>query len=93
MKPNTKTPSRKPIMEVFIAGFMFATLFWTLHVVQASECRLFHNVAWVVFLVLRPAVSAAWQSAPVHFCDTSGLLQHVLQIVVTIRPLLCAIAN
>lgn len=92
MKPNTQTPS-KPIREVAIAGFALATLFWTLHVVQASGCRLLHHVAWVAFLVLRPAISAAWQLAPVHFCDTSGLLQHVLQIVVTIRPLLCVITN
>jgi hypothetical protein len=76
-----------------IVGFALATLFGMLHGVAAEGCPLFHNVAWVALELLRPAISAAWQSAPEHLCEGSNLLQHLLQIVASIRPLLWVIAG
>ncbi len=93
MAPYTYPRNRKPIVEVAIAGFVLATLFCMLHGVAAEGCPLFHNVAWVALELLRPAISAAWQSAPEHLCQGSNLLQHLLQIVASIRPLLWVIAG
>jgi hypothetical protein len=93
MAPNNHSRNRKPIVKVAIAGFLLATLFCMLRGVAAQECFLFHNVAWVALEVLRPAVSAGWQSAPAHLCERSALLQHLLQIVASDWPLLWVTAG
>ena len=93
MVPNTHSRNRKPIVKVAIAGFLLATLFCVLRGVAAQECLLFHNLAWVALEVVRPAASAAWQSAPAHLCERSTLLQHLLQIVASNWPLLGVIAG
>jgi hypothetical protein len=93
MAPYTNTRNRNSVAKAAIAGFALATLFSMLHGVTVQECQLFHNVAWVVLEVLRPLISAVWQSAPEHLCAGSNLLQHLLQIVASIRPLLWVIAG
>lgn len=93
MAPHTLFRNRKPIAKAAIAGFVFATLFCTLHGVAAEGCHLFHNMAWVALEVLRPDISAAWQSVPAHLCEGSNLLQHLLQIVASNWPLLCVAAG
>ncbi len=91
--PYTYSRSRKPIAKAAIAGFVFAPLFCILHGVTTEGCHLFHNMAWVALEVLGPAISAAWRSVPTHLCDASKFLQLLLQIVTSIRPLLCVIAG
>ena len=91
--PYTSSRNRKPIAKVAIAGFVLAPLFCILHGVTAEGCHLFHNLAWVALEVLGPAISAARQSVPTHLCDASRFLQLLLQIVASIRPLLCVIAG
>lgn len=93
MAPYTNTRNRNSGAKVAIAGFALATLFLTFHVVAIQECHFFHSVAWVASALLRPAISAAWQLAPAHLCEGSNLLQQLLQIVASVRPLLWVIAG
>lgn len=93
MAPYTYSRNRKPIVEVAIGGFVLATSSYVLYVVAAQGCHFLHSVAWVAFQALRPAISTAWQSAPAHLCEASGLLPHLLQIVTSIQPMLCVIAG
>jgi hypothetical protein len=88
MTPNTHSRNQKPIVKVALAGFLLATLLCMLRGVAAQECFLFHSLAWVALEVVRPAVSAVWQSAPAHFCERSTLLHHLLEIVASNWPLL-----
>ena len=89
----TLSRSRKPIVQVAMAGFVLANLFYMLHAVGARACHLFRNLAWMAFPVLRPAILAVWQSVPAHLCEGSSFLQHLLQIVASIKPLLCLISG
>ena len=93
MAPYTNTRNRNSAAKLAIAAFAFATVLLALHVAAIQECHLFHSVAWLAFLVLRPAILATSQSAPTHLCDASRLLQHLLQIVASVRPLLWVIAG
>ena len=88
MARNTHSRNQKPIAKVAIAGLLVATLFCMLRGVAVQECFLFHNLAWVALEVVRPAVSAVWQSAPAHLCERSTLLHHLLEIVASNWPLL-----
>ena len=89
----TYSRHRKRIVGAAIAAYVLAVLSLGLHEISTDGCHLFQNLAWVAFLVLRPAVSALWQSAPLHLCEASSLLQHLLQIVASIRPPLCLMAG
>jgi hypothetical protein len=91
--PYTYSGSRKPIVEVAIAGFVLATLSSLLQTKAIQGCHLVHSAAWVAFRVLRPAILAVSQSGSAHLCQASNLLQHLLQIVASIKPLLCLIAG
>jgi hypothetical protein len=93
MGPYTHSGNRKPIVNAAIAGFALAALSCILHGVAAESCRLFHSLGWAALEVLRPAISAAWQSAPAHLCEGSNLLQQLLQVVASVRPLLRVIAG
>jgi hypothetical protein len=93
MAPNTHSRNQKPIVKVAIAGFLLATLFCMLRGVAAQECFLFHNLAWVALEVVRPAVSAVWESALANLCERSTLLHHLLEIVASDWPLLWVIAG
>lgn len=76
----------KLTLAAIIAGFALATLFFVVNV-PVEGCRLFYNLAWPVFRILRPAVVAVWQSVPTYLCGDSTLLGHLLQIVASIWPL------
>ena len=82
----------KPIVEVAIVGFVLVTLSCKLDA-TAQGCSLFNRAAWVALEVLRPVILAAWQSVPACLCGDSRFLQHLLQIVASIWPLLCVIAG
>ena len=83
----------KPIVGVAIAGFVLATEFCKLGGAAAQGCNLLDKTAWVALEVLRPVILAAWQSVPACLCGDSRFLQHLLQIVASIWPLLCVIAG
>lgn len=91
--PYAYSRNRKPIVQVAIAGFVLATLSFLLQIVALQGCHLVHSAAWVAFRVLHPAILAASQSGPVQLCQASNLLQHLLQIVASIKPLLSLIAG
>jgi hypothetical protein len=93
MAPCIGTRNCNSVAKAAIAGFALATLFSMLDGVEVQECRLFHNMAWVALEVLRPAISAAWQSAPGHLCEGSNVLRHLLRIVASIRPILWVMAG
>ena len=88
----TDSQNCKPIIDVAIAGPVLATLSCKLDV-TAQGCSLLEKAVWVALEVLRPAILAAWQSVPECLCQDSRFLQHVLQIVACIRPLLCVLAG
>jgi hypothetical protein len=82
----------KPIAQVAIVAFVLATLSCRLDV-TTQGCNLLDKAAWVALEVLRPVILAASQSVPDCLCQDSRFLQHVLQIVVSVRPLLRVIAS
>ena len=83
----------KPIIDVAIAGPVLATLSHKIDM-TAQGCGLLGKGAWLALEVLRPAViQAAWQSVPACLCEDLSFLQHVLQIVASIWPLLCVLAG
>jgi len=88
----TNSRNSKPIIDVAIAGPVLATLSYKIDV-TAQGCGLLGKAGWVALEVLRPAViQAAWQSVPACLCEDSSSLQHVLQLVTSIWPLLCVLA-
>jgi hypothetical protein len=90
--PYTYSGNFKPIVGVAIAGFVLASGFCNFGA-AAQGCNLFNKTAWVALEVLRPVILSGWQSVPACLCGDSWLLQHVLQIVTSIWPLLCVIAG
>jgi len=82
----------RPIAEVAIVGFVFATLFCKFDL-TAQGCSLLDKAAWVALVVLRPVILTAWQSVPVCLCADSSFFRHLLQIAASIWPLLCVIAG
>jgi hypothetical protein len=93
MAPYAYSRNRKSIVNAAIAGSLLATWFWMLHGLAPQGCHFFHNVVWVAVEALRPVISAVWQSAQPHFCEGSSLLEHLLQVVASVRPLLWIIAG
>jgi hypothetical protein len=81
----------KPIAQVAI-GFVLATLSCKLDV-TTQGCNLLDKAAWVALEVLGPVILAAFQSVPDCLCHASRVLQHVLQIVASVWPVLCVIAS
>jgi hypothetical protein len=82
----------KLALAVIIAGVALATFSWELGV-PAEGCRLFYNLAWPVFRILRPAIVAVWHFLPTYLCGDSTLFGHLLQIVASIWPLSGIIAS
>jgi hypothetical protein len=80
---NTKSRIRKSILQAATAAFALILL----HVIAAHECRVFHNVLWAAFQLLRPAILAAKTSVPADPCQASTFLQYLLQIVASNWPL------
>jgi hypothetical protein len=88
----TYSRNSKPIIDVAIAGQVLATLSCKFDV-MAQGCSLLEKAAWTALDVLRPVILAAWQSLPSCLCQDSRFLQHVLQLVAFIWPLLCVVAG
>jgi hypothetical protein len=84
---NTKSRIRKSILQAATAAFALILLPSMLHVIAAHECRVFHNVLWAAFQLLRPAILAAKTSVPADPCQASTFLQYLLQIVASNWPL------
>jgi hypothetical protein len=91
--PYTYSRNCKPIVGVAIVGFVLAILFCKLDGAAAQGCNLLDKTAWVALDVLRPVILAGWQAVSVYLCEDSRFLQHLLQIVASIWPLLCVMAG
>jgi hypothetical protein len=83
----------KPILGAASVGFTLAT-FCKLGGAAVPACSLLGNVAWVALALLRSVILLAnWQGVASYLFEDSRLLQHLLLIVGSLWPLLCAMAN
>ncbi len=84
---------RKPIVGVAIVGFGLAT-FCKLGGAATQGCNLPSNTAWAALEVLRSVIMlASWHAASAYLCEDSGPLEHLVQIVASIWPLLHFMAS
>jgi hypothetical protein len=83
----------KPTQEVAIVGFLLATLFCKLEGAATLACHLLDTTAWAATEVVRSVILAGWPSVLGYLCEDSRVIQHLLQILACIWPLLCAIAG
>lgn len=90
---NTNTEVRRQVVEAAFVVFVLVTLSYGLHGMAAQGCSLFGPASWVALEVLRPMVLAAWESTSAYLCQSAGPLQHVLQTVASIGPLLCVVVG
>ncbi len=89
----TYSGNPKPIPGVTIVGFVLATLLGKLEGAAALGCILLDKMAWVATEVVRSVILAGWPCVLAHLCEDSRVMQHLLQLLASIWPLLCAIAN
>jgi hypothetical protein len=85
--------SWKRIAGTGIAGFALAILLCSLDAVAEGGCSVRYETASVVAEVLRHAVLACWQLAPVYLFENSRGCHHLFQIVASVWPLFCVIAG
>jgi hypothetical protein len=79
-----------PIMGVAIVTLGFPTFFCKLGGPAEQGCNLFGKTAWVALALLRSVILLAdWQAVSAYLWEDSKLLQHLLQIMASIWPLLC----
>ena len=84
----------KTMVGVAIVGFVLAALFCKLDGAAAQRCNLLDKTAWAALEVLRSVILLAdWQAVLAYLCADSRFLQHLLQIVASIWPLLGVIAG
>jgi hypothetical protein len=84
----------KPIVGVAIVLFALPTLFCRLSRAAALGCNLLGKTAWVALALLRSVILLAdWQAVSAYLWEDSRLLQHLLQIMASIWPLLCFMAG
>jgi hypothetical protein len=84
----------KPIVGVAMVTFMLPALFCELGGITAPGCKLLGKTAWVALGLLRSVTLLAdWQAVSGYLWDDSRLWQHLLQIVASIRSLLCFVAD
>ena len=84
----------KPIVGVAIATFGLPTLFCKLGGAAALGCNLLGKTAWVTLTLLRSVILLGdWQAVSAYLWEDSTLLQHLLQIMAPIWPLLCFMAG
>jgi hypothetical protein len=83
----------KPIVGSAITGLAFAALFCKLEGATVQGCCFVETVAWVALEVLRPLILAAWPSVPSYLLEDARLLQHLVQFLASLRPLLCLTAG
>ncbi len=86
---NTYFRNPKAIVGVAIVGLVLASLSCRLDGAAAKGCNLLDKVAWVALEALRSVILAGWQPGPAYLYEHSGCLQHLLQILTSISPLLC----
>ncbi len=91
-EPNKHFRNCNRIVEVAAVGFALVTLSYKLQG-AAQGCNLLDKAEWVALDVLRPAIVAGWQAVSAYPSEDSRFLQHLLQIEVCIRPLLCVLAG
>ena len=89
---HTSSRNWERIVGVAIAGFALATLFCRLNG-TTQEWTCLDESTRVVLEVLRPVILASWQCVPAYLAENTRCLQHLPQIVASIRPLLCVIAG
>jgi hypothetical protein len=83
----------KPVVGVTSVGFVVAT-FCKLGGAAAQGCSLLGNTGWVASALLRSVILLAdWRAVSAYLFEDSRLLQHLLQLVGSIWPLLCFIAS
>ena len=92
-EPNKYFRNCNRIVEVAAVGFALATLSYKLQGAAAQGCNLLDKTAWVALDVLRPVIVAGWQAVSAYPSEDSRFLQHLLQIVAHMWPLLCVLAG
>ena len=83
----------QPSIGVASVGITLAT-FCKLGGAAAQGCSLLGNTGWVASALLRSVILLAdWRAVSAYLFEDSRLLQHLLQLVGSIWPLLCFIAG
>jgi len=83
----------KLIVGVAVVGFALATLIGRYDGTAVPGWSVFEGTIRLALEVLRPVILAGWQCVSVNLCGDSKCLQHLLQIVTSMWPLLCVIAG
>jgi hypothetical protein len=83
----------KPIQETAMVGFLVATLSWKLEGAATLVCHLLDKTAWAATEVLRSAILAGWPSVLAYLCEDSRFMQHLLQILASLWPLVGVLAG
>jgi len=78
---------------VAIVGFLLATLSCKLDGAAALACQLLDKTAWVATETVRSAILAGWPSVLAYLFEDTRFMQHLLQILACIWPLLGFIAR
>jgi hypothetical protein len=83
----------KPLIGVASVGFTLAT-FCKLGGAAVPACSLPGNIAWAALALLRSVILLAnWPGVATYLFEDSRLFQHLLLIVGSLWPLLCAVAS
>ncbi len=83
----------KPIVGVASVGFVLGA-FCKLGGLAEQTCSLLGDAVWTALAVFRSAIVVAnWQAVATYLFEDSRLLQHLLQVVASVWPLLCVAAS
>jgi hypothetical protein len=83
----------KPIVGVTLCGFALATL-CKLAGAVAQGCSFLGKTSWVALEVSRSILLLeGWHTVSAYLFEDSRLLPHLLQIALSIWPLLCVMAG
>jgi hypothetical protein len=85
--------NRRPIQGVAFAGLVLATLFCKLEGVAALGCIDLDKTAWVATEMIRSVILAGWPCVLAYLSEDSRVMQHLLEVLASIWPLLCVIAG
>jgi hypothetical protein len=83
----------KPIVGVAIAAVVLPTLFCKPGGAVAPGCDLLGKTAWAFALLRSVILLSDFQAVSAYLWEDARLLQHLLQIVASIWPLLCFLAG
>ncbi len=92
-RQSTYSGNPKPIQEAAIVGFLLATLSCKLDGAVALACQLLDKTAWLATEAVRSALLAGWPCVLANLFEDSRVLQHLLQIMASVWPLLRVIAG